>query len=99
MSFAYIFGIVVLLLIWILTGRKNPRKLFEGADGRPSTSKFQWFLWTVVIIFSYTAISWSSEFKEITDIPQNILIAMGLSITTMVAAKSITVSYIVNKKC
>ena len=98
MSLAYIFGIAVLVLIWLLTGRKNPWKLVEGADGRPSTSKLQWFLWTVVVIFSYTAISWALEFKEITDIPQNVLIAMGLSVTTMAAAKSITVSYIENKK-
>jgi len=100
--YPYVFGISVLLVLWLfywmLTGTCNPWKLVDGADGRPSTSKLQWFLWTVVIIFSYTAVSCSSGFKTISNIPPNVLIAMGLSVTTMAAAKGITVSYVDNRK-
>lgn len=100
----YLFGALALILLWILyiltvdKSMRNPWKLVEGADGRPSTSKLQWFLWTVVIIFSYTVIysarAMKGHFEPITDIPANLLIAMGLSITTTTAAKGITVAYV-----
>jgi hypothetical protein len=52
----------------------------------------------VVVVFAYVAI-WAARalegnFDPITEIPQNLLIAMGLSVTTMAAAKAITVSYV-----
>jgi hypothetical protein len=102
MFYAYVSGIVVLAVLWVLCGvlcgAWNPWKLVIGADGRPSTSKLQWFLWTVVIIFSYAAIyaarAGKGNFEAISDMPANLLIAMGLSITTMAAAKGITVSYV-----
>jgi len=95
-------GIVVLVGLWllyvVLGGSGNPRKLVEGADGRPSTSKFQWFLWTVVVIFSYVAVYaarvMKGNFEVITEIPANVLIVMGLSLATMTAAKGIMVSYV-----
>jgi len=98
----YACGIGLLVALWlvyrVLTGSWNPWKLVEGADGRPSTSKLQWFLWTVVIIFSYGAIyaarATKGHFEVISEIPVNVLTAMGLSVTTMAAAKGITVSYV-----
>lgn len=98
----YVAGLVALLLAWVLyrlmAGTWNIWKLVTGADGRPSTSKLQWFLWTVVVVFAYVAI-WTAGALEgnltpITEIPQNLVIAMGLSVTTMAAAKGITVSYV-----
>lgn len=97
-------GTLVLIVLWILYGvlggSWNPWKLVEGSDGRASTSKLQWFLWTVVVIFSYSAFyasrAWRGTFSSVNGIPQNLLIAMGLSITTMAAAKGITVSYLAN---
>lgn len=99
---AYLSGFLMLLLIWVvyrlMTGTWNIWKLVGGADGRVSTSKLQWFLWTVVVIYCYTAVyiakAWKGDYGVITDIPQNLLIVMGLSITTMAAAKGITVSYV-----
>ena len=99
---AYTSGIVVLGLLWllyrVLGGTWNPWKLVEGADGRPSTSKLQWFLWTVTIVFSYSTVyaarAWTGDYGVISNIPQNLLIAMGLSVTAMAAAKGITVSYV-----
>jgi hypothetical protein len=98
----YLAGIAALLLGWLLYGLLartwNIWKLVMGTDGRASTSKLQWFLWTVVVVFAYVAI-WTAGAQEgnlapITEIPQNLLIAMGLSVTTMAAAKGITVSYV-----
>jgi hypothetical protein len=98
----YLAGIAALLLAWVLygllAGTWNIWKLVTGTDGRASTSKLQWFLWTVVVVFAYVAI-WTAgaldgNLVPITEIPQNLLIAMGLSVTTMAAAKGITVSYV-----
>ncbi len=99
---AYVWGLIVLALIfvlyWIGSGTPNVWKLVEGADGRPSTSKLQWFLWTLVIVFSYTSIYaariMKGNFDVISDIPSNYLTAMGFSTVTMATAKGITVSYV-----
>lgn len=103
---AYVSGFIVLLVLWllykVLVGHWNIWKLVEGADGQPSTSKLQWLLWTVVIVFAYTAIyvarMQTGHFSAITDIPKNLLIAMGFSVTAMAAAKGITVSYVTSRK-
>jgi IPT/TIG domain len=99
---AYVVGIIVLLVLWLLyrlIGKTwNLWKLVEGADGLPITSKLQWLIWTAVVIFAYTVVytarAWTGDFSVITDIPQNLLIAMGFSVTAMAAAKGITVSYV-----
>jgi hypothetical protein len=98
----YVAGIGALLLAWLLygllAGTWNIWKLVTGEDGRASTSKLQWFLWTVIVVFAYVTI-WAARamdgnFGPMTEIPQNLLIVMGLSVTTMAAAKGITVSYV-----
>jgi len=99
---AYGSAIVVLGILWmlyrVLGDTWNPCKLIEGADGRYSASKVQWFLWTVVVIFSYVAIyaarAFKGHYEPITDIPSNLLIAMGFSVTTVTASKGITASYV-----
>lgn len=52
----------------------------------------------MVVVFAYVAI-WAARalkgnFAPVTEIPQNLLIAMGLSVTMMAAAKGITVAYV-----
>ncbi len=74
----------------------------EGADGRASTSKLQFTLWTVVVLYSYIGL-WIARAhlghaEALSDIPRNVLIALGLSVTTATAAKGITVSYMDNSK-
>src|SRR5207245_79381 len=67
--------------------------------GRPSTSKFQWFLWLVVLVFSYTAI-WAARAlgqigsQAVSDIPANVLTVLGLSSATMAVAKGVTSAYV-----
>ena len=99
---AYLSACATLLVLWVLyrlfTGTWSVGKIIEGVDGHPSTSKLQWFLWTVVVLFSYVLIyaaqAVNGNFEAITNIPDNLLIAMGISSLSMVAAKGITVSQV-----
>lgn len=99
---AFASGIATLLLFWVLyrlyAGTWDLTKIYEGADGNASTSKLQWFLWTVVIIFAYVVVYaarlYKGDLEAIDSIPQNLLIAMGFSITSMIAAKGITVAQV-----
>jgi hypothetical protein len=98
----YSAGLLVLLLVCVLCklkgGTWNPLIVARGEDGRLSTSKFQFWLWTLVILFVYAALyaerAGRGYFAAIDEIPRNLLLAMGFSVTTAAAAKGITVSYI-----
>ena len=85
---------------WLLTGKLNPFLLVMGEDGRPSTSKLKPFLWTIVMIFAYAVLYAAKirqhSFDPISNIPPNLLIAIGLDVATLVAAKGITESQIAN---
>ena len=70
----------------------------EGADGWASTSKLQWLLWIVVILFAYTAL-WVLRAKQghcsaISQVPVNVLTVLGFSTGTAAAAKGITSAYV-----
>jgi hypothetical protein len=91
----------ILLLLGVaaaVSGHLNPLIVTVGGDGRLSTSKFQFFVWTAVIAFTYVWIfavrltAWPGA-PSLDDLPTNVLLAMGFSITTAVAAKGITVAY------
>lgn len=92
-----------LYLVYALFARNlNPFRLAIGEDNRFSISKLQFLLWTIVALFAYTAI-WGirahvNHYEAIGDIPANLLLAMGLSVTTAVAAKGIKESNIDNGK-
>src|SRR5437764_9987016 len=99
-SLPYIIGIASVIVLYVIakiaTGG-TIAKLYEGADGRASTSKFQFFLWTVVVIFSFTALLTlkfqQSNFEPLTaDLPANVLIALGMSVASASTAKAITAS-------
>jgi hypothetical protein len=98
---SYGVGVGTVFLLWLLyrvASGGNISNLYEGSDGRPSTSKFQFFAWTAVVVFAYAAIYSlkisAQHFDAINEIPKNVLIAMGMSVISAAAAKSITVSYI-----
>lgn len=97
-SFAIGAGTLLALLVVAAALGANPARLAEGQDGRASTSKFQWFVWTGVILFAYAAIyaarAFNGHAEPLTSIPPNVLIALGLSSVTMVAAKGITSSFV-----
>jgi hypothetical protein len=98
---AVLIGLAVLALLYLMTavfGSWNPWKLVEGADGRASTSKFQWMLWIVVIIFAYTVL-WilrakQGNYSAISRVPVNLLTILGFSTGTAAAAKGITSGYV-----
>ena len=94
------FALLVLLYVStaVFTKYWNPMKLVEGADGRASTFKFQWFLWLIVTLFAYTAL-WvlravKGNFSALSGIPVSFLVALGLSTGTMAVAKGITTTYV-----
>jgi IPT/TIG domain len=99
---AVLIGLGVLVLLWVVTsvmGKTwNPWKLVEGADGVSSTSKFQWLLWLVVILFAYVVL-WvlrakGGDYGAISQVPVNVLTVLGFSTATAVAAKGITAGYV-----
>ena len=95
----YIFGFAGLAVFWLIllisTGQ-HPWALTMGEDGRPSTSKFQMLIWLAAVVFAYLAIyqvRYSHGHPEgLPDIPQNLLLAMGISVATTVTAKAIAVN-------
>jgi hypothetical protein len=99
---AVLIGLAVLVLLYllmaVLSRDWNPWKLVEGADGAASTSKFQWFLWIVVIIFAYIVL-WilrakQGDYSAIKQVPVNLLTVLGFSTGTAAAAKGITAGYV-----
>ncbi len=97
---AALIGVVVVIAIWLVLGvglgLDWALHVSDGADGRPSTSKFQFFLWTAVIVWGYSAIAtgrWidGASPGEI-DMPTNLFILMGLGAGTALGAKLVTVS-------
>jgi len=88
-------GLAILWLVLLIATKKHPWALVIGTDGQPSTSKFQMLLWTAVVVFAFLAIfqvRYSLGYRgELPGLPQNLLIAMGISVVTTVSAKSIAV--------
>jgi len=101
----YAVAFFVVIVLWFFYGIScgwNPLKLIEGADGRPSTSKFQFWLWTIVLIPTYCGLA-AIRIKAIgpsviSEWPRNLLIVMGMSVTTAAAAKGITVGYMASNR-
>ena len=95
-------GIGVLVVVWalvaVMSRHRSLRELVNGFDGFGSTSKFQWFLWLIVVIFAYSALwvlrALQGDFSALSDIPVNILTVLGFSTGTAAAAKGITASYV-----
>jgi hypothetical protein len=93
------FGVVAVGALWLIGGTLasnfNPLSFAMGADNRLSTSKLQVLLWTATIGFVYVMFYadravWKNDFSPLTDIPSNVLVVLGISVTTAVAAQAIT---------
>jgi len=102
----YAVGLVTLLLLWfgfaLISGKWNPLESVRGADQRWSTSKFQMFLWTVAALFAYASLFAAFVGAHLLtsvsaiSLPSNLLLAMGLSAATAVAAKGIVMNQLNN---
>jgi IPT/TIG domain-containing protein len=99
---AILIGVGVLVLLYIVTAlithQWNPVDVFRGFDGLASTSKLQWFLWLVVILFGYASL-WvlraeQGDYSALSSIPVNLLTVLGFSTATAAAAKGITSGYV-----
>lgn len=90
--------VFAMIIMKVLAGTWNPVVLARGEDGKTSTSKLQFVLWTAVIAFSYVVLLTerirTNDLTPLEQMPQNVLIAMGLSVVTLAGAKGITVSYL-----
>jgi len=93
---------VLYVVVSVLVGNWNPFKLARGTDGPLSTSKFQWLLWLIAVLFVYVALLVIrfklGNYGAINNIPVNVLIVLGFSTTTAVAAKGITVAQVQNNQ-
>jgi hypothetical protein len=102
----FIWGTLGLIVLWLAGAVAywsfDITVLFRGADGRLSASKLQFVMWTAVVMYTYVSAfaaaasqgRWSATIK----IPPEVVAAMGLSVATLVGAKSITVSQLVRGK-
>lgn len=93
-------ALVVLYVIYgLFSGTWDFRKLYKGEDGRPSTSKFQFFLWFVAIFAAYIAVVAARHVLNVSpdavpQLDQSLLLALGFSGATAVVAKQITTNYV-----
>lgn len=97
------FGVLALAVLWLISavfgGSANPLALAMGLDNRLSTSKMQALIWTACVGFVY-AMFYADRFltqnsvNPITQVPGNVLIALGMSVTSVVAAKALTSSQV-----
>ena len=92
------FGVLALAILWFTCGALGgywwPLALAMGADNRLSTSKLQILFWTATVGFVYAMVyadrTITGGASSLMGIPQNVLIALGISVTTTVAAQAIT---------
>jgi len=97
------FGIIAVGLLWLISGvfagDWNPLALAMGMDNRLSTSKLQALLWTGTVGFVYATLYANRVITHgyvgaLHSVPPNVLIALGISATSVVAAKAITSSQV-----
>jgi hypothetical protein len=93
---AFALLLVLYILYAVVSGHPNPLWIAMGADGRLSSSKLQFLGWTTVVLYAYATLA-IDRLGHVTCtgamLPVNVLIAMGLSLTTAAGAKSIAVAY------
>ena len=96
----------MVVALWLapacLSSSFNLAILFRGEDGRPSSSKLQFMLWIMASIFSYVslfaAVSWAKGGAPQIVISGELVAALGLSVSALVAAKAITVAQVAHGK-
>jgi len=95
------FGVMYVLYNYkrsMLDFKRNVKEIYIGKDGVSSTSKAQFLLWTVVVIYAYVVVvldgflnhGWLDLTPEV---PDNLLMVMGLASLTALGAKGITTNY------
>lgn len=77
----------------LIPSKRWPSHWVEDPNGTSSTSKLQWLLWLLVVLFAYIAL-WilrakQGDYSALPNVPDNILIVLGFSTATMAASKGI----------
>jgi hypothetical protein len=100
-SGTYVWGIIAILILWgisfVVTRKFNPFALACGVDNNFSASLLQLLIFTYITVFSYVAVYVArlhAELNSLPDIPLNLLVLMGLSVSSATASKGIVVSYV-----
>ena len=76
------------------------KRLWEGKDRRASFSKFQFWLWTLVVVFAVLsiaiarAIASEGILESVDEIPDNVLGVLGISVFTATGAKVRTTLFV-----
>ncbi len=100
----FTFGIsAILIIVTVFMFRFLGKKTFKGIilneHGYPTLSKFQFWLWTLIISFTFLALQImkiiatdyaAGQEYLIQDIPENLLAMMGISVAVPIAASGIT---------
>jgi len=86
---AVVFGVFVLLVAWLVR-RKTKRSFLQSPDGFYSVSRFQVFVWTVVIIISYVYLYFRTGPGVV--FPDSIWYLMGISMGSLGIATGIAAS-------
>ncbi len=77
----------------LIAGTWNIFALALGADGRLSTSKLQFLLWTTAVLYVFLALIFAhGNATFASGLPGNILLVMGFSLSTAVGAKYIVIT-------
>jgi hypothetical protein len=98
----WLWGIGALLALWsaaaLVRGNFDPTVFIRGADGRPSSSKLPFVMWTAVVIFSYVSVfaaaPGAERWRLRVDVPEELLAVVALAAATLLAARGITVSHV-----
>lgn len=101
----FLFVLLMLFIARIISGKWSPLELARGdgdSNGQLSASKLQYLIFTFVAVFAYTSITGArllnlgdgTGFSASLDVPLNLIVLMGLSVTTAITSKAITVSYL-----
>ena len=86
------FGLVVLLAFFVglsISAKVKPLDLIvTSEDNRVSLSRLQFWLWFMVVVISWGAVSWAN--RRLYPVPENLYILMGVNATAAVASSAIT---------
>jgi hypothetical protein len=89
--------VVLYVIVAVMNKSPDPLKVIRGKDGAASTSKFQWAVWLVVILFAYVFLWFirtrEGDWSAISSIPAHLLTVLGFSTLTAIGAKGIVVGY------
>lgn len=84
---------LVYAVVAVASREPNPYRLAEGYDGRTSTSKAQFLLWTAIVVPCYAALftaNWRTGHVDASlKMPDNLLAVLGISVATAVGAKAL----------